>query len=76
MLTARNARQDKVDGLRAGADDYLTKPFAFDEAAGQCLGIWLRSRHQGRRCLCPISAKQDRTRRREAVDPDRAQRRI
>jgi DNA-binding response OmpR family regulator len=31
MLTAKDARQDKVDGLRVGADDYLTKPFAFDE---------------------------------------------
>jgi two-component system response regulator MprA len=31
MLTARDAVSDKVDGLDAGADDYLTKPFAFDE---------------------------------------------
>jgi two-component system, OmpR family, response regulator len=31
MLTARDSLQDKVDGLRGGADDYLTKPFAFDE---------------------------------------------
>jgi len=31
MLTAKDARQDKVDGLRVGADDYLTKPFGFDE---------------------------------------------
>lgn len=31
MLTARDAVEDKVVGLDAGADDYLTKPFAFDE---------------------------------------------
>ena len=31
MLTARDARQDVVMGLDAGADDYLTKPFGFDE---------------------------------------------
>jgi two-component system, OmpR family, response regulator len=31
MLTARDTVQDKVEGLRSGADDYMTKPFAFEE---------------------------------------------
>jgi two-component system response regulator MprA len=31
MLTARDSVADKVDGLDAGADDYITKPFVFDE---------------------------------------------
>ncbi|KQU46976.1 hypothetical protein ASG67_15070 [Sphingomonas sp. Leaf339] len=31
MLTARGALQDRLDGFAAGADDYLPKPFAFDE---------------------------------------------
>jgi len=31
MLTARDATSDVIAGLDAGADDYLTKPFAFDE---------------------------------------------
>ena len=31
MLTARDAVADRVAGLDAGADDYLVKPFAFDE---------------------------------------------
>ena len=44
MLTARDARQDKVDGLRSGADDYLTKPFAFDELLARLQALLRRSR--------------------------------
>jgi DNA-binding response OmpR family regulator len=31
MLTARAGLQDKIAGLQSGADDYLVKPFAFEE---------------------------------------------
>lgn len=31
MLTARDAVKDKVEGLDSGANDYLTKPFSFEE---------------------------------------------
>lgn len=31
MLTARGQTQDKIEGLNSGADDYLTKPFSFEE---------------------------------------------
>jgi len=31
VLTARGGVQDRINGLRGGADDYLVKPFAFDE---------------------------------------------
>lgn len=33
FLTAKSLTEDKVEGFKAGADDYLTKPFAFDELA-------------------------------------------
>ncbi|HZZ51049.1 MAG TPA: response regulator transcription factor [Pseudonocardia sp.] len=35
MLTARDAVNDRVAGLDAGADDYLVKPFAFDELSAR-----------------------------------------
>src|SRR5499433_4582165 len=52
VLTARGGLQDRVSGLRSGADDYLVKPFAFEELVarleallrrpGQLLGRSLR----------------------------------
>ena len=47
MLTARDAVEDKVLGLDAGADDYLTKPVAFPELFAR-LRVLLR-RHDGQR---------------------------
>ncbi len=35
MLTARDATEDRVEGLNEGADDYLVKPFSFAELAGE-----------------------------------------
>ena len=35
VLTAQDAVDSKVQTLRAGADDYVTKPFAFEESAGR-----------------------------------------
>lgn len=43
MLTAMDTVQDKVSGLRAGADDYMTKPFAFEELLAR-IQVLLRRR--------------------------------
>jgi DNA-binding response OmpR family regulator len=42
MLTARASLQDKIEGLRGGADDYLAKPFAFDELLARIFALGRR----------------------------------
>jgi DNA-binding response OmpR family regulator len=42
MLTARDAVDDRVRGLEAGADDYLTKPFAFRELVARLRALTRR----------------------------------
>lgn len=46
MLTARDAVPDRVAGLEAGADDYLIKPFAFEELLAR-IRVQLRRRARG-----------------------------
>lgn len=47
MLTARDAVQDRVRGLEAGADDYLIKPFAFAELVARIRTLLRRSGEAG-----------------------------
>jgi two-component system OmpR family response regulator len=43
MLTARDAVDDRISGLDAGGDDYLTKPFSFDELLARLRALTRRA---------------------------------
>ena len=43
MLTARDALSDRLSGFNAGADDYLTKPFAFEELLARLRSLTRRA---------------------------------
>ncbi|MBI1311771.1 response regulator [bacterium] len=47
LLTARDSVDDRVRGLDAGADDYLVKPFAFDELLARLRALLRRSSDAG-----------------------------
>ncbi len=52
MLTAKDTVQDKIAGLNSGADDYLTKPFRFDELLARIRAL---SRRHGE--LTPLTVR-------------------
>ena len=69
VLTGRGAQTDRVRGLTAGADDYLTKPFNFEELRAR-IGAVLRRRASrregpirvGELMVDPVRRKVDRRR--------------
>ena len=59
MLTARDALGDRVAGLNMGADDYLTKPFAFEELLARVRALLRRSEFTRPPVLCVADLRLD-----------------
>ena len=57
MLTARDAVMDKVSGLDAGADDYITKPFAIEELLARIRVALKKSGRKGKQESQKLTAK-------------------
>jgi DNA-binding response OmpR family regulator len=61
VLTAKDLLSDKLRGLRAGADDYLTKPFSFDELLARIQALLRRPAAPLRNVLEMGDLRLDRT---------------
>ena len=59
MLTARDTLDDRLQGFRTGADDYLTKPFALSELTARIAAVLKRTRGGGRRVLSVADLEYD-----------------
>ena len=64
LLTARDSVEDRVRGLECGADDYLVKPFAFEELVARVQAL-ARRRHWSRRAVIRVGDLEVDTTRRE-----------
>jgi two-component system OmpR family response regulator len=71
MLTARDAVADRINGLDAGADDYVVKPFAYEEVSARLRALARRAAGPARDDGVVLSSGPialDETRRRVTVD--------
>ncbi|MCP4216051.1 MAG: response regulator transcription factor [bacterium] len=61
MLTARDTVEDKILGLDSGADDYLCKPFSFDELLARCRALLRRTQNYKTQTLTAADLEIDTT---------------
>ncbi|MEM9037817.1 MAG: response regulator transcription factor [Actinomycetota bacterium] len=73
MLTARGDVRDRVEGLDAGADDYLPKPFDLDELLARIRALLRRTSELGEDVLVSGSIRLDPLRREVAADNEPVQ---
>ena len=59
LLTVKDSVQDKVEGLDSGADDYLTKPFVFEELTARVRALLRRNEAQKENILVAEDLKMD-----------------
>jgi DNA-binding response OmpR family regulator len=71
ILSARDRVEDRVTGLQMGADDYLVKPFAFDELSARIQAL-VRRRHQVKNPIIRLGALELDTVRRRVFRSGRA----
>jgi DNA-binding response OmpR family regulator len=55
MLTAKDTLEDRIGGLNSGADDYLVKPFAFEELLARIRSVSRRSRNVPRTPILSVA---------------------
>ena len=72
ILTARDGVEDRVAGLNAGADDYLTKPFSMDELLARLQALLRRSRLPPVGAVTPASSEPSNSRLRRDNELPRA----
>ena len=71
MLTAKDTVKDRIQGLDAGADDYMVKPFNLDELLARVRALLRRAQPAGPRCCTlPTSHWIPAHVRRRAARPD------
>ena len=66
ILSARDRVEDRVKGLQMGADDYLVKPFAFDELCARIQAL-VRRRHQAKNPTVRLGSLEIDTARRQVL---------
>lgn len=73
ILTAKDAVEDRVEGLDLGADDYLVKPFAFPELSARVRALLRRGRSEQIEILTCANLKLDLAHRRVSRDQETLQ---